>query len=119
MVDGAAVGIHFGTFPTPLQGTSEFDSMSLWFPACAVGSHFESGVTEGTAMRSEGLRLLGVARIDGDEGAALHLIDDEVVDVALIVSGVGDEDDASFELVDAFELPEERFGDVCVGSVVG
>ncbi len=119
MVDGTAARIFLGEFAVDFEGTSELESVALSFSPSAGGRHFESGVTEGTAMRSEGLRLLCVARVDGDEGVSLHLTDDEVVDVALIVSGVGDEEGASFDLVEALELPDEGFGHLRIGSVVG
>ena len=119
MSDGAAVRIGFSELGIGFDRASELEPVALSFGPCAGGGHFESCVAEGTAMRSEGLRLLCVAGIDGDEGAALHLIDDEVVDVALIVSGVGDEEGASFELVEALEFLDKRFGHLRIGVVVG
>jgi len=62
---------------------------------------------------------LCVPRIDRDECPAFHTVNDQVVEFAYIICGVGDKHCAFFEFVEAFELYDECFCNRCVGSVAG
>ena len=70
-------------------------------------------------MRAESFRRLLVAGIDGDESLALKLVDDEVVEVAFIVGGVGNKERALFEAIEPLELFNEFACDCGVGGVIG
>ena len=119
MADGTTVGIVLRECGVDLEGASELEAIPLALTPCAGGCHLESGVADGTTVGSEDFGFLGIAGVNGDKGAALHLMDDEVVEVTHIIGGVAEKDGSSFELVDALEFLDEGFGDVGIGSVVG
>ena len=60
-----------------------------------------------------------VAGIDGDESLAVKLVDDEIVEVAFIVGGIGNEEGALFEAIEALELFNEFPCDRGVGDIIG
>ena len=70
-------------------------------------------------MRAERFRFLLIAWIDGDKSVAFKLIDNEVIEVTLIVSGISDKESALFKAINAFELLNEPACYFGIGNVVG
>ena len=69
-------------------------------------------------MRSEGFGCWLGTRINGDEGLAFELIDDEVVEFAFIIGGIGNEERALFKAVNTLEFFNEFTRDFGVSNVV-
>lgn len=70
-------------------------------------------------MSAEGFWFLLIAWIDWDKGLAFKLVDNEVIKIAFVVSGITDKERALFEAVNALELLDELTGDFGIGEVIG
>ena len=101
------------------ERTAELASVTRAVFPRAVAHHRQTGFAERTAGFVEKKRFFAlVARIQLDDRLRLHLLDEEGVELAHVVAGVGDEDHALFHLVNAFEFPQEFSNDEVVRLVV-
>ena len=102
MPDRATVRILLSESMGGFNGATELGAHAQVFGPGAGRSHFKAGVTKGAAVRSEGFWGLLVTWIDGDEDLTFELIDDENIELAFIIGGIGDEERAIFKAVNAF-----------------
>jgi len=106
-------------FPLRFDGTAELHAVAVAFTPYAVEDHFESSLAQRVSMWAKRFRRLCVPRIDRDECSTLHAVNDQVVEFAHIIGGVGDKHGAFFEFVEPFELLDECFCDYRIGPVAG
>ena len=105
--------------PPSFDWTAELHTVAVAFMPCAVEDHFEFSLAQRIPMWSKTFRLLCVSRIDRNECSAFHAVNDQVVEFAHIIGGVGDKHGAFFEFVDAFEFLDECFCNRCISCVAG
>ena len=101
------------------NGAAEFDPVSIAFTPCATKDHFKPCIAEWCTVRAEYFGFLCVSWIERDEGFTFQVVNDEIIDIPFIISRISDEESASFEFVETFELFYERFGNLRIGSVIG
>ena len=100
MMDGATVREFKSGFGKCLNRASELGPFSQAFGPNAGRRHFETGIAERATVRAEIFRRLLVAGIDRDESLAVKLVDDEVIEIAFIVGGIGNKEGALFEAIE-------------------
>ncbi len=118
MVDWTSLRILLRNCFICFQRTSEFDAFSVGFFEFAVGFHFQVCLTQKQSLRSEGFFRLCVSGVDRDNGLTFELLDNEIVHVLFIISGISNEDRFFLEAVHSFEFVDELFGDFGIGLVV-
>jgi len=97
---GQAVWKFKSGFGKCLNRASELGPFSQAFGPNAGRRHFETGIAERATVRAEIFRRLLVAGIDRDESLAVKLVDDEVIEIAFIVGGIGNKEGALFEAIE-------------------
>ena len=107
VIHGASIGVILGELYAGFNWASEFAAGSQTFSPDAVGFHFEFGVAEGEAIRTEGFVVLCVARVYRNECVPLEFIDDEIIKFTFVVSGIGQKNGAFAGTVDTFEFFDE------------
>ena len=104
MMNRATVWKFKSGFGKCLNRASELGPFSQAFGPNAGRRHFETGIAERATVRAESFRCLLVAGIDGDESLAVKLVDDEVIEIAFIVGGIGNKEGALSEAIKPLEI---------------
>ena len=119
VVERTCFGCGERMFPLRCEGTAELHAVTVAFTPCAVEDHFESSLAQWGSMWAKRFWRLCVPRIDRYECSAFHAFNDQVVEFAHIIGGVGDKHCVFFEFVETFELFDECFCNRCIGFVAG
>ena len=118
MIGGADFAVFFGELLACFYRAAEFDSMAIALGPFAGGFHFETCITQGTAVRPKGFIVLLVSGIDGNVWSWFHLFDNESVKLSDVVCLVGNEYSPFFETVSSLQFFDKAECRLLIGNVV-